>query len=102
MEVISRSVALVINQQVPEVVNYPGPDGFLGCRGSFMMDVVVVAMALVLGVMSFSIFQVRSKRKFQFHKQIQLTLGIVLLFAITAFEIDVQCFSTWTGTSRLL
>ena len=95
MEVISRSVALVINQQVPEVVNYPGPDGFLGCRGSFMMDVVVVAMALVLGVMSFSIFQVRSKRKFQFHKQIQLALGIVLLLAITAFEIDVQFFSTW-------
>ncbi|MCH2402216.1 MAG: hypothetical protein MK364_24065, partial [Pirellulales bacterium] len=87
MEVISRSVALVINQQVPEVVNYPGPDGFLGFRGSFMMDVVVVAMALVLSVMSFSILQVRRKRKFQFHKQLQLGLGIVLLLTIVAFEI---------------
>ena len=95
MEVISRSVALVINQQVTEVVNYPGPDGFLGSRGSFMMDVVVVAMALVLSVMTFSILQVRRRRKFEFHKQLQLGLGITLLLAIFAFEVDVQFFSTW-------
>lgn len=94
MESALSITALLVNQQVPTTLNYPGPDGFLGWRGSFMMD-VVVAMALVLGVMTYSILRVRRGRNFQLHKRLQLTLGITLLLAITAFEIDVQFFSTW-------
>ena len=93
MEPVLRVTALLVSQQVPTTLNYPGPDGFLGWRGSFMMD--VVAMALVLGVMTYSLLRVRRGRNLQLHKRLQLTLGITLLLAIMAFEIDVQFFSTW-------
>ena len=95
MEAALRTIAFLVNQQIPTTVDYPGPDGFLGWRGSLMMDVVVVAMALVLAVMTFSILRVRRGRDFQMHKRLQLTLGIALLLAIAAFEVDVQFFSTW-------
>ena len=68
----------------------PGIDGFLGTRGSFMLDVVFLAMFVVVPVMLFSIHLVRSKKNYELHKKIQLTLGIVLLVAVTLFEIDMR------------
>ena len=66
-----------------------GWDGFLGTRASLMMDLVVVAMALVLPVMWWSIGQVRRGR-YVLHRRVQIVLSAALLIAVVGFEIDVR------------
>jgi putative membrane protein len=68
--------------------------GFLGTRASLMLDVVFVAMFLVLPVLAASIFIVK-RRRYARHKTIQLILGIVLLVAVMAFEVDMRFFTDW-------
>lgn len=70
-------------------MDYPGLDGFLGNRASLMLDVVFLAMFAVIPVMGWSIYQVR-KRRYVLHMRIQMVLGIVLLSAVTLFEIDMR------------
>lgn len=68
----------------------PGIDGFLGTRGSFMLDLVFTAMFVVVPVLLYSIYLVRSKQKYELHKKIQLTLGVLLLVTVTLFETDMR------------
>jgi len=75
--------------------DFPGIDGFLGTRGSLMLDVVFLAMFVIVPVMGVSIYLVKYRRRYQLHKQIQLALAIVLLVAVTAFEIDMQWMTKW-------
>lgn len=63
--------------------------GFLGYDTSFMLDVVVTALVLVVPVIVFSIVQVK-RGHYQLHQRLQLGLAIVLLLAVGAFEIDMQ------------
>ncbi len=65
-------------------------DGFLGTRASLMLDVVFLAMFAVLVVLAVSIYLVRNRRMYQWHKRIQLTLGIVLLVTVFLFEADMR------------
>ena len=74
---------------------FSGIDGFLGARGSLMLDIVVSAMLVVLVVMAVSIWQVKYRQRYELHKRIQLTLAFVLLVVIVGFEIDVQYVSQW-------
>lgn len=69
---------------------FPGLNGFLGTRGSLMLDVVVVAMALVVPVLAFSIYLAKHRRDYSTHKWIQIALGSVLLFAVVVFEVDIR------------
>ena len=69
---------------------YPGIDGFLGSRASLIIDVVVVAMAVVVPVLGGSIALVKYRRNYAMHKLIQLTLGSVLLLTVLVFEIDMR------------
>lgn len=71
-------------------MDYPGIDGFLPWRASLMLDVVFLAMFAVIPAMAVSIHLVKHHGKFQLHKRIQVTLGIVLLLAVTLFEIDMR------------
>ncbi len=64
--------------------------GFLGTRGSFMLDFVFLAMFAVVPLMGISIYLVKYRRQFQLHRRIQITLGLVLLLAVVAFEIDMR------------
>ena len=64
-------------------------NGFLGTRASLMLDVVFLAMFAVIPVMSCSIWLVKYRRRFLLHKRIQITLGIVLLVTVAAFEADM-------------
>lgn len=64
--------------------------GFLPTRGSFMLDFVVLAMFGVLAIMTVSIGLVRFRQMYQLHKQIQITLAVVLLITIVAFEVDLR------------
>ncbi len=69
--------------------------GFLGTRASLMVDVVSVAMIVVLAVMTWSIYQVRTHRRYALHKRVQVGLGVVLAITVMFFEIDIQYFSPW-------
>lgn len=69
--------------------SYPSIDGFLGARGSLMLDVVFLAMFAVLPILAVSIWLVK-RGHFQAHKRIQVALGIVLLVSVVAFEVDIR------------
>ncbi len=55
-----------------------------------MLDVVALAMIALVPVLAVSIYLVKYRRQYALHKTIQLTLGSVLLVAVTLFEIDVR------------
>lgn len=74
---------------------FSGIDGFLGTRGSLMMDIVVLAMFAVVPVMAISIYLAKYHRLYRLHKRIQITLGAVLLVAVALFELDIQYISQW-------
>ena len=71
-------------------------DGFLGYRTSFMLDVVVCALVLVVPLLVFSLYQVKFQRNFALHKRLQILLGALLLVAVGLFEIDMR----WQGGIR--
>lgn len=79
---------------------WAGVDGFLGTRGSVMLDMVFLAMFAVVPVLLFSIYLVKFRRKYDLHRKIQLTLGVVLLLAVTAFEIDMQFLTDWEARAE--
>lgn len=65
-------------------------EGFLGFRATFMLDIVVCALVLVVPVLIYSIYLVKVKRDYARHRLVQLTLAAVLTFAVAAFEVDIQ------------
>ena len=65
-------------------------DGFLGFRTSFMLDFVVVALVLIVPVLVYSLFAVKVQRRYVVHRRLQLLLGVVLLVAVSLFEVDLQ------------
>lgn len=65
-------------------------DGFLGFRTSLMLDTVVCALVLVVPAIVASLYLVKVKKNYVVHRNIQLTLAVVLLLAVGAFEIDMQ------------
>jgi hypothetical protein len=73
----------------------PGIDGFLGTRGSFMLDVVFLAMFAIVPLLGLSIYFVKCRRRYGLHKRMQLLLGTVLLIAVAGFEIDMQLLTDW-------
>jgi hypothetical protein len=77
-----------------------GQSGILPSRGSLMLDVVFLATFAIVLVMGVSIFLVRQRRLFRTHARTQITLCMVLLVAITAFEIDLRFFTDWRNLAR--
>ncbi len=75
-------------------MDFPGWDGFLGTRASFMIDAVCVGMVVVMLLLAWSIRQVRVHRNFELHKRIQLALAGLLAVVLTAFELDIR-FNGW-------
>src|SRR5438874_8849869 len=73
--------------------------GFLGTRGSFMLDVVFLAMFAVLPLLAVSIYLVK-QQKYSVHKTINLILGTVLLIAVLAFEVDMRFFTDWEELAK--
>jgi uncharacterized membrane protein YozB (DUF420 family) len=71
-------------------IDYPGWDGFLGTRASFMLDVLFLAMFVVVVVLAWSVYLVKYRRQYELHKWVQVVLGVVLLAAVVLFEIDVR------------
>jgi uncharacterized membrane protein YozB (DUF420 family) len=67
-----------------------GRRGLLGTRGSWMLDLVFLAMFVVVPVMLWSIWQVRRHRRFERHRWVQTVLGLLLGAAVLAFEVDMR------------
>lgn len=65
-------------------------DGFLGYQTSFMLDFVVVALLLVVPILLYSLWQVKTRKAYNLHRRLQLVLGVILFVAVSAFEIDLQ------------
>jgi putative membrane protein len=65
-------------------------DGFLGYRTSFMLDFVVVALVVVVPILLYSLYAVKMHRRYVLHRNLQLLLGVVLLIAVGAFEVDLH------------
>ena len=74
--------------------------GFLPTRGSVMLDFVFVAMIGVIPILGVSVYLVKFRRKFNLHKKIQITLGLVLLVTVAAFEIDMQFVTDWEALAK--
>lgn len=75
-------------------MDYPGVDGFLGTRASIMLDVVFLAMFAVVPLLAWGVWLAR-RRRWQWHKRVQVTLATILLLAVAAFEIDMQWLTEW-------
>jgi putative membrane protein len=65
-------------------------DGFLGYDTSFMLDVVACTLVLVVPALCYSLFLVKKRQAYARHRRLQIVLGLVLLLAVTAFEVDLQ------------
>lgn len=61
-------------------------------RASFVLNFIALAMAGVIPVMLFSIFQVRRRKNYVLHKRLQILLGVVLGLAILVFELDMRLY----------
>ena len=55
-----------------------------------MLDLVAVAMVAIIPMLGWSIYLVRSRKKFRWHKRLQMSMGGVLLVALTLFELEMQ------------
>lgn len=65
--------------------------GFLpSSRGSFILDFIVLAMAAVIPVLIYSIWQAKYRKNLAFHKTLQIGLGVVLGITILTFELDMR------------
>ncbi|MEQ8785990.1 MAG: DUF420 domain-containing protein [Pirellulaceae bacterium] len=78
----------------------PLPGFIPGSRGSLMLDVVFLAMFLIVPLMGVSIYLVKYRRRFALHKWLQIGMGVVLLVAVAAFEIDMRFFTEWEDMAR--
>lgn len=65
-------------------------DGFLGYRASFMLDVVVCALVVVVPLLVYSLYTVKVRRNYIRHRNLQVLLGVVLLVAVGLFEVDMR------------
>ncbi|GIW95137.1 MAG: hypothetical protein KatS3mg110_3178 [Pirellulaceae bacterium] len=69
--------------------------GWLGTRGSWMLDFVAVAMLVVLPVLAWSVFLAKVQGRYLWHKRIQLALAGTLLVTIALFEYDMRMVTDW-------
>ena len=65
-------------------------NGFLGNNASFMLDVVVCALVLIVPALLYSLYLVKIRQNYLWHRNMQIGLGIVLLVTVAAFEVDLQ------------
>lgn len=69
--------------------------GFLGYPSTFMLDVVVCALALVVPLLIYSLYLVKVRRRYLEHRNLQSLLGGVLLVTVALFEVDMRLHGGW-------
>lgn len=70
-------------------------NGFLGYDTSFMLDFVVCALVLIVPILLYSLAAVKLQRKYALHRNLQVSLGLILLVAVVAFEVDMRLYGGW-------
>lgn len=65
-------------------------DGFLGNDASLMLDAVVCVLLLAVPALGYSVYVVKVRRGYVWHRNLQIAIGVGLLVAIAAFEVDLQ------------
>lgn len=63
--------------------------GFLPYKATFMLDVAVLAVFLVIPILVFGLIQAY-KKNYLFHAKIMTALGILVFIVVIAFEIDIR------------
>jgi putative membrane protein len=71
-------------------MNVNFPPSIFGARCDILMDIVVVSMAVILPLLWYSYKKVRHERKYKVHKNIQLTMFVILFFVVLLFEYDMK------------
>lgn len=64
-------------------------DGFLGTRGDFIVDLVIVVSGFLPFLMLFT-FYLAARGKYDLHKNLQILLFTVLFLLVVALEYDLQ------------
>jgi len=64
-------------------------NGLLPTRGSVMLDFVFIAMFAIVPLMGVGVWLAKQGR-YQQHKWLQIGMGVVLLLAVIAFEVDIR------------
>lgn len=78
-----------------ESIKAPSMNGFLGTRGSFMLDLVFASMLAAVPLLLLSGWLVRYRKQYGTHRKLQMVLSVVLLVAVAAFELEMRLFG-WT------
>ncbi len=60
-----------------------------------MLDFVVCALVVIVPLLLWSLWLVRVRRNYLAHMRLQIALGIILLAAVTAFELDMRLHGGW-------
>ena len=79
--------------------DYPGIDGFLPFRGSLMLDIVALAMVAIIPALGWSVYLVKYRRQYVWHKRLQLVLAGALLITVLIFETDMR-LNGWQQRAR--
>ncbi|MFN8492663.1 MAG: DUF420 domain-containing protein [Caldilineaceae bacterium] len=66
------------------------PLGFLGTRADMLMDVVLISLLLIIPIIAYSFRLAYIHGEYAKHRQVQLTLGIVLAVVVVVFETDLR------------
>ncbi len=60
-------------------------NGFLPYNAPFMMDFVVISLAIVVPILIYGVYQVK-KQKYRHHAQVMIFLGILVFIVVAFFE----------------
>ena len=65
------------------------PRGFLGTDADLLIDVIIVALPVVVGVMAFA-WRAARRKQWTLHRNVQTVLAAVLTVVVGALEIDLH------------
>jgi hypothetical protein len=71
-------------------MNISFPPSMFGARCDILMDIVVISMAIILPLLWYSYKKVKVDRNYKLHKNIQLTMFIILFVVVILFEYDMK------------
>lgn len=71
-------------------MNITFPPSIFGARCDVLMDIVVVSMVIILPLLWYSFKKVKHEHQYKLHKNIQLTMFIILFFVVLLFEYDMN------------
>lgn len=65
------------------------PQGFLGTRADFLMDVVIVALIAVVPIVLYN-WSLARRGKYDMHKTLQVSLALLLAVVVGLFEYNLR------------